>query len=66
MNTISEAKQYLRNNFESGVNCPCCDQFVKQNMFFGNEVGCEMYFTLSALDRVGLNRYICTSSLIES
>lgn len=27
--TIGEGKQWLRENFESGVNCPCCSQFVK-------------------------------------
>lgn len=29
METITEAKQYLRVNFEKGVECPCCTQFVK-------------------------------------
>lgn len=28
--TLKEAKQFLRENFEKGVACPCCDQFVKQ------------------------------------
>lgn len=27
--TIKEAKEYLRKNFNEGVNCPCCNQFVK-------------------------------------
>lgn len=27
--TIKEAKEYLRSNFNEGVNCPCCNQFVK-------------------------------------
>jgi hypothetical protein len=29
METIIEAKQYLRDNFEQGVKCPCCKQNVK-------------------------------------
>ena len=29
METIKEAKDYLRKNFEKGVVCPCCRQFVK-------------------------------------
>lgn len=29
METIKEAKQFLRANFEKGVDCPCCGQFVK-------------------------------------
>jgi hypothetical protein len=27
--TLKEAKQFLRANFEKGVDCPCCGQFVK-------------------------------------
>lgn len=27
--TIKEAKEFLRANFEKGVDCPCCNQFVK-------------------------------------
>lgn len=30
MNTIEEAKAYLRENLEKGVSCPCCKQLVKQ------------------------------------
>lgn len=29
METIQEAKAYLKENFEKGVNCPCCDQYVR-------------------------------------
>lgn len=29
MTTIVEAKQYLRDNWEAGVKCPCCSQLVK-------------------------------------
>jgi len=29
MTTIQEAKDYLKRNYEEGVNCPCCDQLVK-------------------------------------
>ena len=29
MNTIAEAKQYLRKNFKEGTVCPCCDKYVK-------------------------------------
>lgn len=29
MKTLAEAKQELRNNFQKGMNCPCCGQFVK-------------------------------------
>jgi len=28
--TIIEGKNYLRENFSTGVGCPCCGQFVKQ------------------------------------
>lgn len=29
MNTVKEAKEYLRRNFEKGARCPCCGQNVK-------------------------------------
>ena len=29
MNTIIEAKRHLRENFNTGTDCPCCGQFVK-------------------------------------
>lgn len=29
MDSISEAKEFLRENFEKGCKCPACDQFVK-------------------------------------
>lgn len=28
--TLEEAKQYLRDNWEAGVDCPCCKRFVKR------------------------------------
>ena len=29
MNTLIEAKRHLRENFNTGTDCPCCGQFVK-------------------------------------
>lgn len=29
MQTIKDAKEYLRENWEEGVDCPCCGQLVK-------------------------------------
>lgn len=29
MNTIAEGKQYLKDNWEKGVDCPCCKRLVK-------------------------------------
>lgn len=29
MQTILEAKAYLRNNYKKGCKCPCCDQLVQ-------------------------------------
>jgi hypothetical protein len=29
METIDQAKQYLRDNCKKGVECPCCHQYVK-------------------------------------
>lgn len=30
MNTIEEAKEHLRANWEKGVQCPCCGQLVRR------------------------------------
>ena len=30
METIEQAKQFLRANYKNGVNCPCCGLFVKR------------------------------------
>lgn len=46
METIKEAKQYLRNNFEKGVDCPCCGQFVKR---YKRKLNSGMSRTLIAL-----------------
>lgn len=29
MNTLDEAKEYLKENWQNGVECPCCKQLVK-------------------------------------
>ncbi len=29
METLKEAKEYLKENHKKGTRCPCCDQFVK-------------------------------------
>lgn len=29
MQTLEEVKQYLRDNWEKGTECPCCQQYVK-------------------------------------
>ena len=29
MQTLSEAKQYLKDNIQNGVSCPCCNRLVK-------------------------------------
>jgi hypothetical protein len=29
METLQESKEFLRANFDKGVSCPCCNQFVK-------------------------------------
>ena len=51
--TIKEGKEYLRKNFNEGVNCPCCNQFVKLyknqplfgeiDTFIRNKLGLELW-----------------------
>lgn len=41
--TLSEAKNILRNNWEKGISCPCCGQFVKQ---YRRKLNAGMAYTL--------------------
>lgn len=44
--TISDAKKYLRENFESGCACPACGQFVKR---YNRKITSSMAFILIQL-----------------
>lgn len=33
MHTIAEAKKYINDNFEEGVECPCCERFTRLNKY---------------------------------
>jgi len=37
--TLPELKAYLRRNFNEGVRCPCCEQFVK---IYKRRINCQM------------------------
>lgn len=41
--TLEEAKQWLRDRFKDGANCPCCNQFVK---LYKRKLNSGMAFTL--------------------
>ena len=43
MKLLTEAKNYIKENFDKGSNCPCCNQFVKQ-----------YYFSISSGQIIGL------------
>lgn len=49
-NTLSEAKEYLRENFDKGTKCPCCGQFVKlykRSITSGQAHGLIMFYRYS-------------------
>jgi len=48
MNTIQEAKQSLRANWEKGISCPCCGQFVKR---YGRSITSSMAYGLILLHK---------------
>lgn len=43
MNSLEEAKEFLRENYEDGAECPCCGQFVK---LYGRQVTSSMAYAL--------------------
>lgn len=47
--TLKEAKKYLRDNFEKGVDCPCCGQFVKK---YNRKITSSMAYGLLLLSKL--------------
>lgn len=48
--TLEEAKEFLKNNSDQGVKCPCCNQFYKlysRPMYFSMAAGLINLFKLS-------------------
>ena len=48
--TVKEAKTFLRKNFDQGIDCPCCGQFVKK---YKRKLNSSMAY---ALILIGKNR----------
>ncbi len=60
MNSIEDAKKYLRINFEKGVKCPCCGQFVKlyhRKINSGMAVELITLYKLSKVNENSFNEY---------
>jgi hypothetical protein len=51
METLYEAKKHLRENWEKGVECPCCTQFVKLYKRKLNSQMARFLINLYVLDR---------------
>lgn len=49
--TLEEAKQYLRENFEKGADCPCCLQFVKLYKRRLNAGACRALILMYRIER---------------
>ena len=46
--TLTEATNYLRENFDKGAKCPCCGQFVKR---YKRKLNASMAYVLILIDR---------------
>lgn len=46
--TLEEAKQWLRERFEDGAHCPCCNQYVK---LYKRKLNSFMAYALLLIDR---------------
>lgn len=66
MTTIEEAKQFLRKNWEQGVKCPCCRQFVK---LYKRKITGAMALALVVLYRehlkIGLDKFIHLAQVLQ-
>lgn len=49
--TLKEAKDYLKANWEKGIECPCCGQFVKLYRRRLNAGACRALIFMYRLDR---------------
>jgi hypothetical protein len=61
--TIEEAKQFLRDNYADGVDCPCCGQFVK---LYKRKLNSSMAAILIAVFQHSGREYVHIPSLISS
>ena len=55
METLKEAKQFLRENWQKGVDCPCCTQFVK---LYNRKLNSGMAITLIRMHQHDRNKWI--------
>jgi len=64
--TLQESKNYLHDNWEKGVECPCCKQFVK---LYRRKITGAMALALVELykenKRVGFSEYIHLAELLD-
>lgn len=51
--TLQEAKQHLRANWDKGVDCPCCGQFVKRYTYHLNASIGATLISLYKLHEIG-------------
>lgn len=67
MNTIEEAKQFLRDHFDEGVECPVCKQRVK---LYHRQITSSMAYGLIIIHRYFLanpeDEYVHTPSLAQN
>ena len=49
--TITEGKEYLRQNWEKGTKCPCCNQFVK---LYRRKLNSGMSYGLIQIYKIGM------------
>lgn len=58
MNTIQEAKQFLRENMVKGTRCPVCGQIVKLYPYKLNSSSARCLIILYKLDRANPNEWV--------
>lgn len=61
--TIGEVKKYLQDNWNKGVSCPCCGQFVKKYRIKINYFMCKFLINLYKLSKD--SEYVHLNDAIE-
>lgn len=66
MQTISEARQFLRANWEQGVDCPCCGRLVKLYPYTLNANACASLAWINNLGVLDDNGWVHVQKMFSN
>lgn len=67
MTTVAEAKQFLRENWDEGVECPCCHQFVKrQKRILYSSMAYVLILIYKEQKKIGMDEWVNVHQLMRN